>query len=300
MITGNGAQDRFLSFLYGCVPGRIAVKILVNPFFSRIGGAYLSSPLSRWLIKPFVKRNGIDLTQYKEERYGSYNDFFVRSLKDGERLIDEDPAHLISPCDAKLSVYPVTRAGRFRIKHTDYTLEELLKSKKLAKEYEGGLVCVFRLTVDDYHHYCYVDEGQKSRNFVIPGVLHTVNPVANDVTPIYKENSRQFGLLKSANFGTILMMEVGALMVGKITNLHERAQVSRGEEKGYFEFGGSTVILVLQPGRVRIDEDIRENSRQNIETIVKQGEKIGEKDWTDAWEDENGKESDLYEMRHEL
>lgn len=136
---------------------------------------------------------------------------------------------------------------------------------------------IIRLTVDDYHHYCYVADGQKSANVILPGVFHTVNPAANDALPIYKENAREYTLLKTEKFGTVLMMEVGAMMVGKITN-HERkaAVVKKGQEKGYFEFGGSTVVLLLQHGHVRLDYDLVENSENGYETIVRMGERIGE------------------------
>jgi phosphatidylserine decarboxylase len=120
-----------------------------------------------------------------------------------------------------------------------------------------------------------VADGEKEENVPIPGVLHTVNPIANDYYPIYKENSREYSLLHTAVFGDIVMMEVGALLVGKIVNHHGKAKVVRGQEKGYFQFGGSTVVLLLKKGSVSVDPDILENSRQGIETVVKIGEKIG-------------------------
>jgi phosphatidylserine decarboxylase len=143
--------------------------------------------------------------------------------------------------------------------------------------YAGGTMLVFRLTVDDYHHYCYVDDGIKTPNHHINGVFHTVNPIANDYYPIYKENTREYSLLKSKHFGDVLMMEVGALMVGKIVNYHNNADVKRGQEKGRFEFGGSTVVLCLQKGQAEIDNDIIANSAKGLETRVKLGEKIGYK-----------------------
>ena len=81
-----------------------------------------------------------------------------------------------APCDSKLSVYPITEEAQFCIKDTQYTMESLTRSKRVAKEYEGGILCVFRLTVDDYHRYAFVDDGELSREFHIPGVYHTVNP----------------------------------------------------------------------------------------------------------------------------
>ncbi|MDO5422163.1 MAG: phosphatidylserine decarboxylase [Eubacteriales bacterium] len=274
-VCGNEGQERFLALLYGTAVGRAAVKVLVNPAVSRVGGAFLDSPLSRWMVKPFVKRNRIDLTQYQEEAYDSYNAFFTRTMREGLRPVDEEPLHLISPCDGKLTAYPITAEGSFCIKQTRYTVKELLRSERLAGRYYGGTALVFRLTVDDYHHYCYVDQGEKSRNYRIPGVLHTVNPIANDVYPIYKENAREYSLLRSRNFRTVLMMEVGALMVGRIVNRQEEALVRRGEEKGFFAFGGSTVVLLMEPGAVRVDEDIWRNSRAGVETVVRMGEKVG-------------------------
>jgi phosphatidylserine decarboxylase len=274
-INQNETQNKVLSFLYRTPAGRCLLPVLVRPFVSKLAGVFLDSRCSRFLIAPFVERNGIDLSEYEERKYISYNDFFTRQIKTGSRHIDMDPSTLIAPCDSKLSVYPIGKKARFRIKNTSYTLESLLRDKKLARHYEGGWLFVFRLTVDDYHRYCYVDKGVKTRNHHISGVFHTVNPLAGEVCPIYKENTREYSILKSENFGNILMMEVGALLVGRIVNNHEQKVVRRGEEKGRFEFGGSTVILALERERVSIDADILANSGNNLETVVKMGERIG-------------------------
>ena len=146
----------------------------------------------------------------------------------------------------------------------------------MARRYQGGYACIFRLTVDDYHRYCYVDNGRKSMNIRIPGVFHTVNPAANEVCPIYKENTREFSLLQSEHFKVVLMMEVGALLVGRITNYHEEETVKKGEEKGRFEFGGSTVILLFQKDAVKFDQRFLYNTENGYETIVKMGERLGE------------------------
>ena len=272
----NDGQDRILGILYKTMPGRLLLKGLTAPAISKAAGAFLSTRLSCVLIAPFIRNNHIDMTQYEPVKYSSYNDFFTRKIKAKLRPVDMEARHFISPCDSKLTVYPVTEDGHFTIKHTPYTVESLLKNKKLAKEYEGGYAMVFRLTVDDYHRYCYVCDGNKEDNVVIPGVLHTVNPIANDYFPIYKENSREYSILHTKEFDDIVMMEVGALLVGRIVNHHRKFKVFRGQEKGYFEFGGSTVVLLVKKDTVKIDADILENSAQGIETVVKYGEKIGE------------------------
>ena len=270
-----GRQDSFLARLYGSAAGRLLLKPLVSPVVSRVAGAFLNTRLSTVLIKPFIRNKGIDMTEYEEVRYHSYNEFFSRKIRRECRMVDMDPAHLIAPCDSKLTVLPITADSIFTLKHTAYTVESLLRSEALAKKYEGGYALIFRLTVDDYHRYCYIADGQKGENVHIPGVLHTVNPVANDYFPIYKENAREYSILHSAVFGDVLMMEVGALLVGRIVNHHQVASVRRGEEKGYFQFGGSTVVLLVEKYRVQIDEEILRNSNAQLETVVKMGECIG-------------------------
>lgn len=273
----NGFQDKLLKSLYGSTVGRAVVKCLTVPFVSELGGKILDSSLSRLFITPFVKMNHIDLSLCEKKEFDSYNAFFKRKFKEDAREINMAEDVFISPCDAKLTVYPIKTGSRFSIKHTAYTVEELLKNKKLADRYEGGYAWIFRLSVEDYHRYCYVADGRKSKNIRIKGVFHTVNPVANDVHPIYKENAREYSLLKTEKFGTVLMMEVGALLVGKIENRHEERKVKRGEEKGNFAFGGSTIILLTQKDKVCVDKDILKNTECAYETLVKMGEKIGER-----------------------
>lgn len=275
-IEENG-QDRLLKRLYNDRGGRLCLKLLVRPFVSKAAGLLLSTRLSAALIPGFVERNRIDLSLYEDRKYLSYNDFFTRRIKEGERPVAEGENLLISPCDGKATVCRIGGDSRFFIKDTEYTVSQLLRNKKLGEKFTGGWAVILRLTVDDYHRYCYPADGLKSPNMVLPGVFHTVNPAANDALPIYRENAREYTLLKTEKFGTILMMEVGAMMVGKITNHHKyAAQVKKGEEKGCFEFGGSTVVLLLQPDKVRLDYDLAENSENGYETILRMGERIGE------------------------
>lgn len=274
-IDQPSRQDRLLAALYGHALGRAILKPLVCPCVSKAAGWFLSTPLSKVFISPFIRRSGIDMSQFEETEYRSYNEFFSRKIKPEARPIRQDPKVLIAPCDSKLTAIPVTQDGRFTLKYTEYTISSLLKSPAIAAKYEGGYALIFRLTVDDYHRYCYVADGRKDQTIHIPGVLHTVNPIANDVYPIYKENVREYSILHTDAFGDILMMEVGALLVGKIVNHHGCIEVKRGQEKGYFQFGGSTVVLLLEKGKAIIDGDILANSSDGAETIVRMGERIG-------------------------
>lgn len=268
-------QDKFLRNLYESRWGRILLKPLISPAVSKCAGWFLDSGISRFLINRFIKSNEVNMEPYIERRYLSFNDFFTREIKPEERMIDYDESHLISPSDGKVSVYPLKDHSSFEVKQTSYTIESLLQSKELAGRYKNGYAVVIRLTVDDYHRYCYPCNGKKSWNRYIPGVFHTVNPAACELVPVYKENSREYTMLKTEQFGTIIQMEVGALMVGRICNYEEEANVKKGHEKGKFEFGGSTIILLIQDRKVNIREDLLANTVNGCETIVKMGECIG-------------------------
>lgn len=268
-------QERLLKFLYATLPGRLLLRLLICTWVSRAAGRLLSGKLSCLAIPSFIRNNGIDMSQFEPRRYQSYNDFFTRRIRPEARPVDLEETHFISPCDSKLTVIPVCADGRFVIKHTEYTLCSLLRDDALAERYEGGQLLLFRLAVDDYHRYCFPVDARVGRSVRIRGVFHTVMPLANDHVPVYKENTREYCLLSSERFGELVMMEVGALLVGRIVNHPVSGRVRRGQEKGMFEFGGSTIVLLVEKDRVAMDEDLVRNSQNGYETVVKYGEKIG-------------------------
>lgn len=275
VIHNTTAQDRFLDFAYSNLLARAVMKMLAQPEVSKAAGEFLNTYLSTFLIGQFVKQHHIKLSDYERKKYRSYNEFFTRKLRPGKRKIDHKPSHLIAPCDGKVTAYPVDLHTKIKIKHSIYTLSSILQNEKLAREFAGGYCIILRLTVDNYHRYCYVDYAAKGRNHFIKGVLHTVNPAVLDHIKVYKENSRSYCVMKTKNFGKMIQMEVGAMLVGKINNYHKEAIVRRGQEKGRFEFGGSTIVLLFQRDCVAVDDDILKNSAKGMETLVSMGESIG-------------------------
>ena len=273
----EGVQERILAALYDHAAGRLLLKILTAPWVSKAGGWLLSTRVSRLAVGPFARRSGIDMGEYLGAPYHSFNEFFSRKIRPELRPIPENPELFISPCDSRLTALPITPDSRFTLKGTEYTLASLLRNEELAERFSGGWCLIFRLCVDDYHRYCYVADGEKEDNTFLPGVLHTVNPIACGHYPIYKENAREYAVLHTEYWGDILMMEVGALMVGKIVNHHGAARVARGQEKGFFQFGGSTVVLLTQKNRLNPDDPYPENSARGIETRVRYGQPIGKK-----------------------
>lgn len=247
------------------------LKPLTRPGLSQLGGRLLSTGFSRCLIGPFVRSNSIDMGEYLPEPYGSYNDFFCRRIRPERRPLSDSA--LVSPCDARLSVYPITDDLRFTVKHTEYTVVSLLQNEALARRFQGGTALIFRLAVDDYHRYCFPMDGRVGETVTIPGRFHTVQPIANDHYPIYKENTRQYAVLHSDELGDVVQMEVGALLVGRIVNHPHVGPVEKGQEKGYFQFGGSTIILLLQRN-VRLPREFFRNTEEGWETRVYWGESL--------------------------
>ena len=268
-------QDKLLSFLYTNIFGRMLLKPLIQPQVSKLAGRYLSSAHSKWLISKFIERNEINMDIYEECDYSSFNDFFTRKIKPDSRPVPEDLDVLISPCDCLATVYPIQENTTFSIKNTEYTLRSLLRSPRLAKRFRGGYAYILRLTVEDYHRYLYSVSGKQSKNYHIDGTFHTVNPIANDYLQIYKENTREYTVIHSKEFGDVLQMEVGALLVGKISNHKQSTVVTRGEEKGFFEYGGSTIVVLTQKGRVTPRSDLLTNSKNGYETKVLQAHPLG-------------------------
>ena len=274
----NDSTVGLLEKMYSSPVTRACMKVAASAPVSKIGGALLETKLSASLVDRFADKNGIDLFDYETKEYTSFNDFFTRRIKKGRRVIDRGEDVLVCPSDGKVSAYEIAKSDMFVIKNSVYTAASLLRDKKLADRFAGGTAVIIRLTPDDYHRYIYPCDGVKSHDRVIKGALNTVRPIMNEFSPVFKENTRHYCMIRSERFGDIIQMEVGAMMVGRITN-HEPgiARVKKGEEKGMFEFGGSTIVLLLEPGKAAVCEDIFEATKQGKELKLRQGDRIAVK-----------------------
>ena len=264
-----------LHFLYSTVPGRALLRLLTARWVSRAAGAFMDSPLSRPLIRPFVRRNQIDLSSYGGAPYRTFNAFFTRPVHDGLRPFDSAPEAVCAPCDGLASAYRITDGLVIPAKQSRYGLQDLLGDAALAQRFDGGTCLVIRLCVNHYHRYAYPDGGTKEENVFLAGRLHTVRPIALRTVPVFLENCREYTVLHTAHLGDVVQMEVGAMLVGKIANAHgEGHTFRRGEEKGMFLYGGSTVILLLGKGN-EIDRAIFDATAAGEETPVVMGQRIG-------------------------
>lgn len=270
-------MDSSLNFLYNTCIGRFFLKTLITtPMLSKIYGGFNNTKLSKLKIKSFIKNYNIDMSEYKTENFQSFNDFFSRKIVLEKRPLSTNEHDLAAIADSKLTVFDIDSDLNLKIKQSVYTIDELTADKSIAHKYKNGKCLVFRLCVNDYHRYMFLDNGTLKSTKYIKGVLHTVSPISQKKYKIYAQNSRVCSVLHTENFDDVVQIEVGALMVGKIRN-HNLPDFKKGDEKGYFLMGGSTIVLLFKENVIKIDEDIITCSKNSIETIVKYGEKIGKK-----------------------
>ena len=250
-------NDGSVRFLYGTVLGRGLLKTIQALHMDRLAVWFLRSGLSRPYMARFAKKNQIPISKEELKAFPTYRDFFLRERE--PHPVDTDPGHLISPCDGWLSAYGIQPDSSFAIKNSLYRVKDLLGDDALAKNYEGGTCLVFRLCASDYHHYCYIDDGRQGPNHYIEGRLHSVQPIACEHFPIFTLNR------------PVVQTEIGALVVGGIVNRPEGPMV-RGQEKGYFDLCGSTIVLLMEPGRIELLPELAALMGTEQEVRVEQGQ----------------------------
>lgn len=277
MMMNNSPNDKSVEFLCTTKLGRALLHFILFIRFPKLMGVFLRSPLSHYMIPNFIKKHGIDMSEFEGQKYLSFNDFFTRKK---EITFDSEQNHLISPCDSLLSVYKITTDSKFHIKGFDYTLADLFGAESdsdldLIETFKDGMCLVFRLCATDYHRYSYIDNGFQTENHYIEGSLYSVQPAACQNFRVYTKNRRSWTLLKTQNFGTVAQIEVGAFSVGGIKNHHSNYEFKKGEEKGYFDLHGSTIVLLFEKDKVEVLPAIMEAAANDEEFRVKAGEWIG-------------------------
>jgi len=268
--------EKWLSWLYGNPVGEASMYILVKrKFFSSIYGNMMDWKSSVEKIKPFVDEYNIDMDIVENQEYNSFNDFFTRKLKMSARPIDSSINVVVSPADGKILAYADLNYADFIVKGVKFDVSSFLDDNELAKKYENGSLFVIRLAPYDYHRFHFPVGGTVSQPVLIDGDLYSVNPIAlRQMIDIFFINKREYVSISTAQFGKVIMAEVGATMVGSIVQTYNSNNVKIGEEKGYFKFGGSTVVLIFEKDKIVIDDDLLKNTAAGLETEVKMGEKI--------------------------
>jgi phosphatidylserine decarboxylase len=283
LATETILGDRLLRLAY-CSPARalLAWPLFGNALLSRLLGYYAERRISRLRIPQTIVDLDIDMDDFviPEEGFRSFNDFFCRKLRPGAREFCSDTNRLCSPADCRLLVWPELPEGRcIPVKGTSFTVTELLgpQGATVASQFHGGALCVCRLCPADYHRYHYPDAGQELQRWRIPGRYHSVHPLAlQRQERVFSTNVRSVSLLDLRHAGLSAFIEVGAFGVASIVQTNNEKNFARGDEKGYFAFGGSTIIMIFRPGAIRFDEDLLAHSASGMECLVQVGEAIAD------------------------
>lgn len=233
-------------------------------------------------IYKFIKFHNLNIDEIREpiESFGNFNEFFYRKLRSTARVIaDPDDARVVvSPADCRLSVFSrIDDATSIWVKGRDFTLSNLFKDEALVERFTNGLLVIARLAPQDYHRFHLPIDCTIGPSTYFDGALFTVNPIAvNQEVDVYTDNKRVCTILESPIFGKVAYITVGATMVGSIIlTTYESLAAKKGDEHGYFAFGGSTLLLLFESGKIIFDSDLLMNSSKPIETLVRMGERIG-------------------------
>ena len=253
--------------------------LLNNSVFCRLYGWVQARPGSRRKISRFVRDYGIDVEEieFPPERYPNFNAFFTRRLKPGARPFAPESDALSCPADGKVMVFQhLLEGARIPVKGGAVPLDLLLDSDEEARPYLHGSALVVRLAPYDYHRFHFPDSGVAGPARVVRGRYYIVNPLGLARVPgVFRRNRRAVTRFDSDGFGRIAYLEIGGFAVGSIVETYTPGPVERGQEKGFFQFGGSTLVLLFEPGTVVFDNDLKEESGRGIEVHVRAGNRIG-------------------------
>jgi phosphatidylserine decarboxylase len=271
----------FLNWLYNSRSGGSIGRLLTGSrCASRLYGWLQRQRWTRRRIGSFVREMGIDMSESRRgiTEFSSFSDFFTREIDLSRRPLCPASGVCVAPADGKALAYATLDAGAtFRIKRAAFSLGGLLGDSRAATEFEGGAMVVIRLALSDYHHFHFPDSGVPAAPLPRGGRYEAGGPYAQrTIVPFFGENYRMVTRFESDHFGPMAMVEVGALTVGSIRQRFlPGVPVAKGERKGYFELGGSTVVLLFRRGAIHLDNDIVNLTASEIETSVRMGDSLG-------------------------
>ncbi len=271
----------WLNWTYGNPLGKLALEAVAKrAFFSRWYGWRMDLPASKEKVLPFIKEFGVNVSEFAAvpESYQTFNDFFYRKLKPAARPVDVAADSVVFPADGRhLGFQDVSQVDGVFVKGQRFDMKALVADAKLAERYANGTLVLSRLCPVDYHRFHFTAGGVPSETKLLNGPLYSVNPIALKQRLSYLwENRRWLTVLKTEQFGDVLLMEIGATNVGSAVQTYQAEKaVKKGDEKGYFKFGGSSTITIFEPGRVKLAEDLVANSKQCRELYARVGDVMG-------------------------
>ncbi len=274
-------SENNLKFFYTTLLGRFFLHMFVKrSFVSKIFGYFTNLSLSKKKIIPFAKKYNIDLNLFekKPNEYLCFNDFFYRKFKPGLRPITSNENEICFPADGRhFGFQNIDAIQSFEIKGHKFNLKKLLNDKKLAEQFHGGTCIISRLAPTDYHRFHFPCDGIPQAAHCINGTLFSVNPIALMKSfRILGENKRWLTHFYSEKFGHMVILEIGATCVGSVTQTYIAGNpVKKGDEKGYFSFGGSTVVTLFEYDKVTLSEDLKFFTQRGTELYAHMGDCMG-------------------------
>ena len=272
--------ERFLRFAYNTIIGQLGVfAIFKRKIFSVIYGMYAKRKSSVSKIIPFIQKYNLreDSFEKRVSDFSSFNDFFTRKLKPSARPISPRPNNIVAPSDGRILAYQsIEDTAPFFVKGEKLSIDRLTKNFSFVQSFKNASLLIVRLAPIDCHRFCFPIDCEPQMTYLINGSYFSVNPIAmHGSFRNFLENKRMSTLLRTKNCGNILMVEIGACCVGSIKQTFSPfSPVLKGQEKGYFEFGGSTVLLLFEQGRVRFDDDLLGNTLNGVETYTFMGDSV--------------------------
>ncbi|MEE2643693.1 MAG: phosphatidylserine decarboxylase [Myxococcota bacterium] len=273
----------WIKALYGTLIGRAISALIAAPPFSRFYGWLQDRPKSKRKVQPFIEKFEIQMGDFlpeegrsAEDPYSTFNHFFTRRVTERARPFAQG-GDFPAPCDARYFAYAsLNDEVSVPVKGSFFKASSLLNHPEWNTIFDQGPGFIARLCPVDYHRFHFPDTGHVLDSWRIPGALHSVNPWALAFREeIFMINEREVTILETERFGKLAYVEVGATCVGKIQQTHREEHFNRGDEKGMFLFGGSTVIVLGEPGKWTVDERILKHSSEGIEAYLKMGQPLG-------------------------
>lgn len=280
--------EKWLRFAYENPAGRLALWLVVRRrLFSQWYGWKMNLGASSLKVLPFISKYDVDVEDFAKSAfdYKTFNEFFYRALKPDSRPIAPGDRVAVFPADGRHLAFPnIDTADGFYVKGAKFTLAELFAEdglpeaeRTLANRFAGGSMLISRLCPVDYHRFHFPVDGIPGEPRLLKGRLYSVHPIALRRSIRYLvRNKREITPIDSPVFGPVAMVEVGATNVGAIRQSFVPGRpAAKGDEKGFFAFGGSCVITLFARGRIRIDSDVVAQSAQNVETYARMGDSLG-------------------------
>lgn len=277
LLYGNSASSRH-------VGRKLASFVAKNKWVSQAYGWWQKKRWTKRKIKPFIAKFEIDPAEFAMplDSFTSFNDFFIRHLKKEARPLAGGQKVAIVPADGRYLFYAnIATCPGFVIKGQKFNLSEFLCSDSLAKEYEEASMVIARLCPSDYHRFHFPCDCLPAKAVPINGLLYSVNPLAiKQNIKIFSENKRTLTTLSTQHFGQVLYIEVGATNVGTIVQTYTANQpYAKGAEKGFFSFGGSTLVLLFPKESIQFDPDLLAASQMSLEIKCLMGQSMGQSMW---------------------